>query len=309
MKYLLIAIAFSSYASASSTLCPLDSKGELELPYGYTITSKKTGKEADLLTLEPSKENPFGGSKQVWKLHKDSQGRIVKIESGLTQPSSQFVQFVVNKRKLEVEKSAMYESEDDGLVPSLNSFTKIATNSTMKPIKYGGVIEMSHDAGVCSIKKIEEKLYDPAQKISLGNPLYDESFCPQVKKAFSQVSRDIQECSEKNDRHKQIIAQIKNGPSDSMLSNTGLPQKDRLRANLTSGAGGGGGSPAIGRSIASISTSTESSFSMNNHLLTAEGHSLQLKEMNKLCESSENIKIQRTSINDNAPSAGSVRKN
>ncbi|MFA5583883.1 MAG: hypothetical protein WDA09_06680 [Bacteriovoracaceae bacterium] len=309
MKNFALATLIIFPSAYASTMCPLTDKGEVDLPFGYEITSKKTTKQTDTITIAPSKENPYGGHKQIWKLHKDSLGRIVKIESGLNAPSSQLVQFEIEKRKAEQKHKDAFKSPSYGLVPTLVDLQKLSFDPTLRPIKYGGSIELVHDSGECSVKNITEKVFDPAQKITIENHLYDESFCPKVEKIFSQISRDIQECSDKTDRHNQILAQIRSNNPETMVASSSLSEIDRKTSSLTSGVGGGGGSPAIGRSIASIPNYETSSFNIQAHLMANGESSLSIKDLSKICEARSLTQVRRTSNNDNAPAGGSAKKN
>lgn len=308
MKNFALATLILFPSAYASTMCPLTDKGEVILPFGYEISSKKTTKEADIVTIEPSKVNPYGGPKQVWKLHKDSQGRIVKIESGLNTPNSQLVQFEIQKRKAEQKKSEAFKDPSFNLVPTLGDLQKLSFDPTMRPIKYGGSIELTHDSGECSVKSIKEKVFDPTQKTAIENPLYDESFCPKVEKAFAQISRDIQECSDKADRHSQILARIRNNQSETMMASSTSPALNEI-TSVTSGAGGGGGSPAIGRSVASIPSPDSPSFDMQAHLMISSESNISIKDLNKICEARSMAQVRRTSNNDNAPYSGRAKKN
>lgn len=295
-------IALILFPSAyGSSICPLKGN-ELELPFGYEITSKKTTKEADLIVLEPSKNNPYGGAKQTWKLYKDSMGRIIKIESGLTTPTSQLVQFEIEKRRHNQTNKELYrDNENSNLVPSLSDLKKLTNDPIHRPIKYGGIVEMSHENGECIVTNVKEKLFDPTQKLAVENPLYDEAYCPKIEKAYASISRELQECSDRSDRENEIVASIRNTPRD-VLATTSLPDNDRQKVyNLTSGSGGGGGSPATGRSIASISSpENQSSFSINNHLAFNGEARLDLRSLNKLCIEASKAQIRRTTIHDNS---------
>lgn len=300
----LVVISLISGAVSASSLCPLTEKGDLQLPFGYEITSKQSKKEFDLISIGPSKDNPYGGARQVWKLTKDSQGRIIRIESGLTQPTSQFVQFEIERRKHEQKNKEVFKEGSRNIVPTLSDLNKISFDPVMKPIKYGGSIEMTHDSGVCTVTSISEKTFDPAQKTSLETSLYNETYCPKVMKAFAEVSRQAQECSDRSDRFNQILADIRNQPSESMVANSALPASDRLKTTyLTSGAGGGGGSPMIGRSIASITPIEETHFDVSAHLMISSSNSLSLKEVNKLCEIRSVAEIRRISNDDLSPTS------
>lgn len=307
MKYLLLAGLLYHGSLWATAFCPLNEKGDLELPFGYEITSKKSSQSSDLITIEPSKNNPYGGQKQIWKLHRDTQGRIVKIESGLNLPTAQLVQFEIEKRKSEQRRKDAFSDPSYALVPNLSDLQKLSFDPIMKPIKYGGSIELTHESGECAVKAISEKVFDPAQKTSIENPLYDESFCPKIEKAFANMSKDIQECSDKSDREKHLLAQIRNSPSQTMVAHSSLPDEiDRKIGRTTTGMGGGGGSPAIGRSIASIQTH-DSSFDMHSHLMTKGDSNLNMRDLNKICETRAQVEVRRTSNSDNSPAK--ARKN
>lgn len=306
MKYLLLAGLLYQGSLLANTLCPINQKGDVKLPFGYEIQSKKSDKAFDLITLIPSKGNLYGGTKQVWKVHKDSSGKITKIESEISAPLQQVVQHEIDRRKFlaEEENALSNTNSDDSILPSAKDFLSLSANSINRPVKYGGIIEMAHENGNCYVKKMSDKVFDPSQKIALEQTIYNDDDCTKINKAFSSVEREILECTNADKKHKEIVARIGNSPNENLANSNSFDNSILQKGSTVNGAGGGGDSPL--RMPASISMPDDKPIYLSGLLFASENQAFNLKQISQICRGQERSRVRSTSDADNSPA--SVRK-
>lgn len=230
-------ITFTAGA-ATPGFCPIGKDGKVRPSHGYKVSDVKTSKLKDVYVMVPDEKNPYGGNTITWTVHKDAQGRIVRIESGGEKPSDKLISFEQEKRELEsnYQKTAIKKLGDDSKLPSKDSVSKIFSSPEEEPILFGKAIEMYYEGDNCYVSGVKEKLYDPKSKRGLEKSVFSIDRCQSIGELYTQVKKDINECALKTADHNARLTQILN-------SNGG-------QITYSPGVGGGGGAPI--RSIASI---------------------------------------------------------
>jgi hypothetical protein len=104
-------------------------------------------------------------------------------------------------------------------------------------IIFGGFDDLLKTLFSYDSKGMKDKLYDPKVKRKLERTVFSLDRCSSISNLYSQVQTDLKECQDKSTKHNQKLAEIMNNHGGQITY-------------VTSGAGGGGGSPV--RSIASI---------------------------------------------------------
>lgn len=219
--------------------CPISKDGKVRPSHGYKTVEIKPGKDKDVYTLAPSDNNPYGGNTQVWVAFKDKQGRVIRVESGGERPSEKLIAFEQEKRGVEKEYSNKVSNQiDSGFkVAAKESIKQIFASPQEDPILFGKAVEMYYEGDNCYVGKVKERLYDPKSKRNLEKDLFSIDRCQSIDQLYSEVKKDINECAIKSASHNSKLAEILNNHGGQITY-------------VTSGAGGGGGSPI--RSIASI---------------------------------------------------------
>jgi hypothetical protein len=283
----LLVFSVGSFAEESKSFCPVDSMGKPAPPFGYKITGVKNSPSKDFYEIYPSEDNPYGGGKILWVAFKDSQGRIIKIESGGEKPSPKVVKFEVQKRalalKMQIDSSS--ESKAFSIVGASQARAALAGPEDY-PIKIGSSVEMDYQGTQCKVTKFAERFYDLKTSNPSDKVVFDYRKCDQLRDLSSRFEKETASCAEKTERHEQELA--------------GLLNSSDRPVGLTSGAGGGGGAPVRGiasaeenvdhwksnlnRSIADSESSDNSVISMNNYLIAgASGFRTKLLREKEYC--------------------------
>ncbi len=253
---LFLFIFFCQSAKAVSPgFCPIEKDGSLRPGYGGKIGSIKRSADKDIYTILPSDTNPYGGNPQVWVAHKDKSGRIVRIESGGERPSEKLINFELEKRKLEKEFShtVSQKLDKENKIPTNDSIKKIFGSPGDEPITFGKAIELYYEGDNCYVGGIKEKMFDPKFKRNMEKSTFSVDRCKAIQDLYSSVQKDMNECAGKMASHEVKL--------DEILNNHG-----GVITYVTSGVGGGGGSPI--RSIASIIES-EANIDLNTPTIPA----------------------------------------
>lgn len=238
-SYLVATLFFTLAVNAQESLCPIDSSGKISPAIGYEIKEVKSTKNIDVYTLAPDSENPYGGSNLIWTAHKDSLGRIVKIESGGEKPSQKLLNFVNKKKAQDIvfEEVAKKKIEKQFEMPTKDSFKATLSKPEDLPVKFGGAVQMTYEGKNCRVSEISDRVYDQKNKRVTESTVFSSSQCAEIRSLYTKYQSDINSCSDKFKAHEKELAAIKKPMG--------------VYARITSGVGGGGGAPI--RSIASVS--------------------------------------------------------
>lgn len=257
--FFLFAVTYSFVLNASTdSYCPLDSTGKkITPPIGYALVTVSTSKVQDILQLQPTEENPYGGKNQIWIAHKDSQGRIVKIESGDHKPSQKVINYELKKRKHALRNSIPIKGEEGPYtVPGIKEAKMALAQPEDFPIRFGSSLEMDFSGGDCRVSKLAERYYDPKSKKNIDKLVFNSNKCDSVRDLYSKLNREINACSDKLSSYEADIISLINSDNNSINSTAIAP-----------GVGGGGGAPV--RSIASVSDFSKPNMYNDNYVSMA----------------------------------------
>lgn len=247
---LLLTLGYSalSFGANTYTYCPLSSNGKtVKPPMGFTLVPVTSSKSQDVYHLKPTDENPYGGNAQIWVAYKDSQGRVVKIESGGQKPSQKVVNYELKKREYALKNHFPVKGgEERYTVPGIKEAKMALAQPEDFPIKFGASIEMNFSGNECQVSKLSERYFDSKEKNNVDKVVFNSNKCDSVRNLYSKYEKDITTCTEKLVAHESEIVSLLNAED-----------RGDIQKAFASGAGGGRGSPI--RSVASSEVNSHQS--------------------------------------------------